>query len=89
MLATADLVIARGDGPAQLRLVARRFVRGRRAILPTRRDLAGLIFQGLAGPLPFGLSSSTLLTLLVTLVIYVVLRDDGCPAIRLPGAGSA
>ena len=38
--------------------------------------LANPIFQGLAISLLFGLASSTLLTLLVIPVIYVVLRDD-------------
>ncbi len=37
------------------------------------------IFQGLAISLLFGLASSTLLTVLVIPVIYVVLRDDGQP----------
>ncbi|WP_309604945.1 efflux RND transporter permease subunit [Phenylobacterium sp.] len=44
--------------------------------------LSDPIFQGLAISLLFGLASSTLLTVLVIPAIYIVLRDDGRPAIR-------
>jgi multidrug efflux pump subunit AcrB len=43
--------------------------------------LSDPIFQGLAISLLFGLASSTLLTVLVIPAIYIVLRDDGLPAL--------
>ena len=47
------------------------------AMIGAATILSDPIFQGLAISLLFGLASSTLLTVLVILAIYIVLRDAG------------